>query len=218
VLALLATIQTAAPFNPVPASERNLLVAGIAIAAANWATWTWGWGRPQAEPGLGLRIQGCWAVALLAPAIVTQTVRPEALGAVLVPHQLPLKVGSLLLFLACLPYLLGLLPEAAPQGVPGASGRKQAASGAAGFALVRVLLWFPICGLFASVYVPVGGDELLAAVRFGISALGAAAVAIAIAANLTRRAARVTERLYDRAVLPLAAAVVILGAATSVIR
>jgi len=36
VLAIIAASQLAAPFNPLPATDRNLLVAGIALIGSGW--------------------------------------------------------------------------------------------------------------------------------------------------------------------------------------
>src|SRR5438270_6374340 len=76
LLALAAATQLAAPFNPVPATDRNLLVAGIALIGAAWLLWTWGWSREELEPGLMLSVQLCWLVALLVPAIQPETFKP----------------------------------------------------------------------------------------------------------------------------------------------
>ena len=60
-------------------------------------------------------MQAAWLVAVLAPAVVPESVRPETLGAVMVNALLPLKVACGLLYLASLPVLMQLLPAAAPQ-------------------------------------------------------------------------------------------------------
>ena len=204
LLALLAATQVAVPFNPVAAGDRNLLVATLALVGTAWITWTWGWHRREADPRLMLLVQFAWLVALLAPAVVPQNLRPQALGAVLVPALLPLKLAAGCLYLLCLPALMQLIPEAAPQGLPGASGRARPSLEQAGFGVVRVLLWLPYCGLFASLYFPPAGEDLFGLVRFALVTWGAAAIAISIAANLVRRRAGTTRALYLRVVGPFA--------------
>ena len=204
LLAFLAATQVAVPLNPLPASERNLLVATIALAGTAWLTWTWGWNRREADPRLMLVAQMAWLVALLAPAIEPQNLRPQALGSIVVPALLPLKLAAGLLYLLCLPALMQLIPEAAPQGLPGAAGRKRPGLEQAGFGLVRVLMWLPYCGLFASLYFPPAGDDALGLLRFAVITMGAAMVAVSIAANLVRRHRGATRILYLRIVGPFA--------------
>jgi len=139
LMALLATTQVAIPFNPLPPADRNLLVAMMALVGAAWMTWTWGWHRRAADPRLMLVVQFAWLVALLAPAVVQENLRPQVLGAVLVPALMPVKVSASILYLLCLPALLQLLPEAAPQGLPGASGPGRPGLEQAGFGVLRVL-------------------------------------------------------------------------------
>src|SRR6202022_3039045 len=98
-----------------------------------------------------------WLVALLAPAVVAQSLRPRVLGAVLLVSQLPLKILAAALFLVCLPVLLHLLPEAAPEGVPGSGEAAGEGAGkgpeGTGFAGVRMLLWVALCGLLGAAFV-----------------------------------------------------------------
>ena len=129
--------------------------------------------------------------------------------------QLPLKLACGVLYLACLPALLMLLPESAPQGPPGALARARTPE-EGGFIALRVLLWMPTCGLFASLFFPLA-DDALGLLRFLLVSLGAAAVAIAIAANLTRRPAGVTRLLYERLALPFAGFAVVVAALTAVL-
>jgi hypothetical protein len=214
LLALLASTQLAAPFNPLAPTQRNLLVAMLALASATWLAWAWGWSRGGLDARLSLVAQGCWLVALLAPALVSQTLRPQVVGAVVLPAQLALKVVAGALFLLCLPVLLQLLPQAAPQGTPGAvlldpSGDQ------AGFAAARALLWMPQCGLFASVFFP-GAEDALGLLRFLASTLAAAAVAIALALVVTRWRPGWAPVLYFRLVPPFVALALLLAVAVAV--
>ena len=202
VMALLAATQLAIPLSPVPSGERNLMVAAIALATAGWAAWAWGWTRPDLNPRLVLSVQAAWLVAVFVPAVVPENLRPETLGAVMISSLLPVKVACGVLYLLCLPVLMQLIPEAAPQGLPAASGRRDPGLEAAGFGLVRVLLWLPYCGLFTSLFFPPFGDDALGLLRFlGVTA-GSGAVAIFVAANLVRRSATTTNRLYGWVVVP----------------
>jgi hypothetical protein len=202
LMTLLAATQLAIPLNPVPDGERNLMVAAIALATAGWAAWAWGWNRRELNPQLVLAVEAAWLLAVFAPAVVPENLRPEALGAVMISSLLPLKVACGVLYLFCLPVLMQLIPEAAPQGLPAASGRREPGLEAAGFGLVRVLLWLPYCGLFASLYFPPFGDDPVGLLRFlGVTA-GSAALAIFLAANLVRRTATTTKRLYGWVVVP----------------
>ena len=204
LLALLATIELAAPYNPVPATDRNLLIAGVALAGAAWLLWTWGWSRGELDPRLMLVIQLCWLVALLVPAIQPQTLKPQTLGNIQLDPILPVKVACGLLYLLCLPALLHLIPEAAPQGVPGAAGRRPTGLEGAGFSALRLLLWLPYCGLFASIFFPSGGDDPLDLLRFLGLVAGAAAISVAISLNLIYRGAVFTNRFVTMVVVPFA--------------
>jgi hypothetical protein len=212
ILALAAATQLAAPLNPVPPAERNSLVAAAALLGASWLTWAWGWGRRAAAPQVVLAVQACWLLAVLLPSIEPGNLRPQALGAVVLGNQVPLKLACGLLYLGCLPGLLMLLPESAPQGPPGVAG-KGSAPEESGFVLVRGLLWMPYCGLFTSLFSP-SADGATGVLRFLLATVGAAAVAIAIAANLTRRPAGVTRLLYVRLALPFAGFAVLVAGLT----
>lgn len=218
LLAMIAATQMAVPFNLVPAGERNLAVAAIALAGASWAAWTWGWGRREFRPRLMLIVQACWLVAVLAPAGVAENLRPQALGQLLVPAQLPVKVAAGILYLLCLPALLQMIPEAAPQGVPGATGRRRTDAEAAAFGILRVLLWPVCCELFASLFFPPPGDDLLGVLRLLAEVAGTAVVAIALGVLLTRRRAEATRRLYMRVGAPFAVVVLATGMLTQMIR
>jgi len=211
ILALAAATQLAAPLNPVPPAERNSLVAAAGLLGASWLTWSWGWGRRAAAPQVMLAVQACWLLAVLLPSIEPGNLRPQALGAVVLGNQVPLKLACGLLYLAALPGLLMLLPESAPLGPPGA-GRARAPE-ETGFTVVRALLWLPYCGLFSSLFFP-AAEGPLGVLRFLLATAGAAAVAIAIAANLTRRPAGITRVLYLRLALPFAGFAVLVAALT----
>src|SRR5207302_9690116 len=88
LLAVLAVVQAAAPFNPVPLGERNVIVAAAALGFAAWAELAL---DPDlvATPGLMFVIQACWVLAVLGPAIEPQSLRPQVLGNTLVPELLP---------------------------------------------------------------------------------------------------------------------------------
>lgn len=204
LLAVLASAQLAAPYNPVPPLERNLLVAAVALLAAAWLAWARGW--TASGPLLALVTQACWLVALLGPAVVSQTLRPQALGAVALPAQLPLKVGSAVLYLVCLPGVLQLLPDLAPGAGP--EPEAQTAGG-------RLLLWLPVCGLFASLFLPPASGDALGAARFLAVCGGAAAAAIGLGAGLAGRA--VPAGHYLRVAVPLAGLVLAAAAVTSAI-
>lgn len=216
ILAVVAAVQVAAPFSPVPAAERNTLVAAFALAGANWLTWGWGWDRPDLRPKLLLGAQSGWLLAVLLPAVVPETVRPQALGALLIPSFLPLKIACGSLYLACLPPLLQLVPEGAPQGTPGAPGRGARRSEEMGFGAVRALLWLPYCGLFASLFFPSSGEDILGLGRFLALTAGAAALTTALAGNLVRRPPGMTQALYRRLVLPFAVFTFLVALLTSI--
>jgi hypothetical protein len=198
LLAVLAATQLAAPLNPVSPVERNLLVAAVALAATMWLGWAPAWAPAGAR--LTLLVQVCWLVALLAPALLSETLRPQALGAVVVPAAMPLKVAAALLALVCLPVLLRLpATEDGPEGEAGL--------------LSRPFLWLPLCGLFVSLALPPGPEDLGGAARFVVATLLVAGAAILLAALAARIPA--LGRLYPRLLPPLALVVLGLAAVTS---
>ena len=141
-LALVAAAQVSAPLNPIPGVNRSLLVAGVALVAAGWSAWAaGGWGVRAGR--VLLAVQAAWVVAVFVPAALAETVRPQALGAVQVPVELPSRLAAGALCLLCLPVLLGLA-GAAPTPLRPA----------------RALLWMPFCGLFVSEFLPPGGQDL----------------------------------------------------------
>jgi len=196
LLATLAATQLAVPFSPVPPVERNLVVAAIATAAAVWLAGTPGW--RAGEAGRTLLVQVCWLVALLAPALASQSLRPQALGAVVVPSALPLKVAAGVLALLCLPAMLRL--------APGDLGEPADAGGAA-----RLPLWLPVCGLLVSLFLPPSGDDVGGLLRFLAATLATAAAAIGLAVATRGRT------VYPRVLAPFALAVVAIAAVTSVL-
>src|SRR5260370_7528738 len=152
---MLASVQLSAPFTPVPSDERNLIVAAIALGLTVWAELALGI-ELFSEPGL-LRVVRCWRlVGVAGPAVEPQSLRPQVLGAVLVPSLLPLKVASGALYLLCLPALLKQWPLPRP-GERRARLRLDA---------MRVLCWWPYCGLFATLYFPPAPADLLGIARF----------------------------------------------------
>ncbi len=203
LLVLVAATQLAAPLSPVPGSERNLLPAVVALAGAAWLTWAWGWERPGCDPGLLLMVQGCWLVSVLGPVIALENLRPQVLGTIVVPALLPLKLACAVLYLLCLPVLLHLAAEAAPQGLPGHASPAGPSLEQAGFTAVRVLLWLPYCGLFASVFLP-PGDDLAGLARFAGGTVLAALAAVGLGVLLRRSRAHTARRLYLRLVVPFA--------------
>jgi hypothetical protein len=168
---MLAVTQAAFPLNPVPAGERNLLVAAIALVSAGWAAWVWTRDEQALDPRLLLPVQCAWLLAVFAPAIVPETLRPESLGAILVQKLLPLKVACGVLYLLCLPVLLQLVP----------AGRA--------YPFLRVLLWLPYCALFTSLFFPPFADDAGGLLRFLGVCAAAALAALLLAAYLLRHRA-----------------------------
>src|SRR5260370_1715462 len=152
---MLASVQLSAPFTPVPSDERNLIVAAIALGLTVWAELALGI-ELFGEPGLLLGGACCGIVAVRGPAVEPQRLRPQVLGAVLVPSLLPLKVASGALYLLCLPALLKLWPLPRP-GERRARLRLDA---------MRVLCWWPYCGLFATLYFPPVASDSIGIARF----------------------------------------------------
>jgi hypothetical protein len=204
LLALVAALQLALPYNPVPTADRNLLVAALALVGSAWLLWAWGWNRGELEPRLMVIVQLCWLVALLVPAIEPQTLKPQTLGNIHLNPGLPVKVASGLLYLMCLPALLHLIPESAPQGVPGGAGRRAPGLEGSGFSALRLLLWLPYCGLFVSLFFAVGGDDVVDLLRFLGLVAGTAAIGVAISVNLIYRGAVFTSRFVNLVLVPFA--------------
>jgi hypothetical protein len=201
LLAVLAAVQLAIPFNPVHPVERNLLVAAVSLAGVSWLGWARAWSGPPEGARLLLVAQACWLVALLAPALISESLRPQVLGAVAVPAAIALKIAAAALYLLCLPMLLGLVPE----------GERQS-----GVSLTRALLWLPLCGLFAALFFPPAPDSGLGLLRFAALTLAVAGAAVLIAALARRRQPFPTALLYLRVAPALAALVLLVAAAIAV--
>jgi hypothetical protein len=191
LLAMLAVTQFAAPFNPVPTADRNLVIAAIAIGFTAWAELAL---DPElvARPGLVLVIQSCWLLSVLGPAVEPESLRPQVLGNVLVPALLPVKVASGFLYLLCLPALMRLWPMAPP-----AERRTRPR-----FNATRTMLWFPYCGLFTTLFLPPSADDVTGLIRYlGITFI-AALLCVLAGSLLARRGAERARGLYTRAVAP----------------
>lgn len=206
LLAMLAVVQTGAPFNPVPPAERNVIIAVVALGFTAWAELALDT-ELVATPGLMLVIQACWVLAVLGPAIEPQSLRPQVLGNVLVPALLPVKVASGFLYLLCLPPLLRLWPLAPP-----ADRRARPR-----FNTARALVWIAYCALFATLFFPPQGDDAGGVARFAGLVAGAALVTILAGALLSRRGAEHARGLYARAVTPYSLLVLALVVGTLII-
>lgn len=203
---MLAAVQLAVPFNPVPSEERNLVVAAVAIAFTVWVELALTL-ELVPEPGLLLVIQFCWLLAVLGPAVQPESLRPQVLGNVLVPALMPLKVASGILYLLCLPALLQLWP------LPPPGDRRSRPR----FDSARALCWFPYCGLFTTLFVPPPADDAVGLLRFYGLSLGTAALAIAAGLLMRRQGSKLVRRLYRRGVAPYGLAVLVVVVATSII-
>ena len=203
---MLAAVQMAVPFNPMPSEERSVVVAAIALGWTVWAELALGV-ELFGEPGLLLLVQCCWLVAVLGPAVELQSLRPQVLGAVLVPALLPLKVASALLYLLCLPAMLKLWPLSLP-------GERRARRR---FDVMRGLCWWPYCGLFATLFFPPPGQDLVGVTRFAGVAVGVAALCLLAGWVIGRMGAEPARRLYRRAVAPYAGLVLAVVVVTSLL-
>jgi hypothetical protein len=204
VCSILAAVQLAVPFNPVPSEERSVVVAAIALAFTAWAELALTV-ELVAEPRLLLIVQFCWLLAVLGPAVQPESLRPQVLGNVLVPALLPLKVACGVLYVLCLPALLRLWPFV-PKGDRRAHPRLNVA---------RALCWFPYCGLFTTLFFPPSDNDAFGLLRFfGITAL-VAAVLIGVGAVMERRGAVVARGLYTRVITPFALVVLVMVVGTT---
>jgi hypothetical protein len=202
---VLAAVQLAAPFNPVPGDERSVVLAVVALAFTAWAELALTV-EFVAEPGLLIVIQVCWLLAALGPAVQPESLRPQVLGNVLVPGLLPVKIACAFLYLLCLPALLRLWPFSAP-------GERRGRRRLDG----RVLMWFPYCGLFTTLFLPPPSDDLVGLLRFfGVTFL-VAAIVIGVGALVRTRGAALARGLYLRAVTPYAGLVLLIVVATSIL-
>ena len=204
VCSILAAVQLAVPFNPMPSEERSVVVAVIALGFTVWAELALTV-ELVAEPKLLLIVQFCWVLAVLGPAVQPESLRPQVLGNVLVPALLPLKAACGVLYVLCLPALLRLWPFA-PAGDRRTHQRLNAA---------RALCWFPYCGLFTTLFFPPSSDDGLGLLRFfAITALVAAAL-IAVGAVMDRRGAALARGLYVRVITPYALVVLVMVVVTN---
>jgi hypothetical protein len=206
VCAILAAVQVAAPFNPVPTDERSVVIAAVALAFTVWAELALTVEHVP-EPGLMLVVQFCWLLAVLGPAVQPESLRPQVLGNVLVPALLPVKVACGFLYLLCMPALLRLWP------VSVAVDRRSSPR----INLARAMCWFPYGALFTTLFFPPSADDLAGLARFFVLTFAAAAVVIAAGLVLDRRGAAVARGLYMRVVPPYAALVLLLVVGTSIL-
>jgi hypothetical protein len=206
LFAIVVAVQMAAPFNPVPSGERNVIVAAIVLAFTLWAALTLSVEFVSA-PGLLLVIQFCWLLAVLGPAVQPESLRPQVLGNVLVPALLPAKIASGFLYLLCLPALMLLWPLTPP------SERRSRPR----FDSVRVLCWLPYCGLFTTLFFPPAANDALGVMRFFGITLAVCALCIVAGALMARRGTDAARGLYRRVVAPYALGVLVVVVITSVV-
>lgn len=204
--ATLAAVQLAAPLSPMPDQERSIVLAAAGLMFTTWAELALTV-EYAAEPGLMLLVQLCWLLAVLGPAVQPESLRPQVLGNVIVPGLLPVKVASALLYLLCLPALLRLWPMA-PRQDRRVKPRIDA---------VRILCWFPYCGLFTSLFITPSSDDLVGALRFFGATFLVAAFTLAAGFALRRRGAPAVREMYTRAVTPYAVLVLIAVIVTSIL-
>jgi hypothetical protein len=206
VCSILAAVQLAAPFNPVPTEERSVVIAAIALAFTVWAELALTVEHVPA-PGLLLLVEFCWLLAVLGPAVQPESLRPQVLGNVLVPALLPVKVACGVLYLLCLPALLRVWPLAPPVD------RRLKPR----FDTARALLWFAYCGLFTTLFVPPVTDDLGGLTRFFGITLGVALLMVVAGIAMERRGPEVARGLYSRAVPLFALLVLLLVVGTSLL-
>jgi len=152
-------------------------------------------------------VQACWLLAVLGPAIEPESLRPQVLGNVLVPALLPVKVAAGLLYMLCLPALMGLWPVAPP-----AERRARPR-----FNVTRTLLWFPYSGLFTTIFFPPAADDLSGVLRFFGITLIVALLGVLAGRLLTLRGAERARGLYVRAVAPYSVLLLVLIVVTLVL-
>jgi NADH:ubiquinone oxidoreductase subunit 6 (subunit J) len=204
LFSMLVAVQLAAPFNPLPSAERNVIVAAIVLASTLWVELALSVEFVPA-PGLLLVIQFCWLLAVLGPAVQPESLRPQVLGNVLVSSLLPVKIASGFLYLLCLPALLRLWPLTPP------SERRLRPR----IDTVRALCWLPYCGLFTTLFFPPSADDALGVVRFFVITLAVAVLCLVAGTLLVRRGAEAARGLYRRAVAPYAVVVLAVVVITS---
>ena len=204
LFSILVAVQIAAPFNPVPSAERNVVVAAIVLAFTVWVEVALTRDLGPA-PGLLLLVQFCWLLAVLGPAVQPESLRPQVLGNVLVAALLPVKATSGLLYVLCLPALLRLWPLTP---IDDRRARPR-------FDAVRALCWFPYCGLFATLFLPPSADDALGLLRFFGITLITIALSLGAGLLLARRGADSARAVYRRGVAPYAGLVLVLVVITS---
>lgn len=204
--AILAAVQVAAPFNPLPTDERSVVVAAVALAFTPWAELALTVEHVPA-PGVTLLVQFCWLLAVLGPAVQPESLRPQVLGNVLVPSLVPIKVACGVLYLLCLPALLRLWPLSAP-----ADRRARQRIDAA-----RALCWFPYTALFVTLFFPPPAEDLFGVVRFFALTFAALAVVMALGWLLDRVGEAAGRFVYTRLVPLYSVAVLALIVATSLL-
>lgn len=204
ICSVLAAVQMAAPFNPVPPEERSVVVAAIALAFTVWAELALTVEHVP-DPGVLLVVEFCWLLAVLGPAVQPESLRPQVLGNVLVPVLLPVKVASGFLYLLCLPALLRVWPLSPP-----ADRRSRHR-----FELARALSWFSYCGLFTTLFFPPSPDSVAALLRFFGITLAVAGLMVVAGLVMDRRGPALARGLYTRAMPPFALLVLLLVIGTS---
>ncbi|HVB77475.1 MAG TPA: hypothetical protein VNI34_06710 [Candidatus Nitrosotalea sp.] len=165
-ISLLASAQLAMPLSPLSPLDSDLGVALVALALVGWLAWADLGGAASARRLL--IYQGLWSLAVLAPGIPAQNLRPQVVAVLLVPGATEVKVLAGVLYVLCLPGLLGLSARA-PMARP-----------------IRTLLWFPYCGLFVSEFIFPGSGDAAGAARFIALSLLLALFVLALA-GLWRR-------------------------------
>jgi lysylphosphatidylglycerol synthetase-like protein (DUF2156 family) len=82
---------------------------------------------------------------------------------------------------------------------------------------MRVLCWWPYCGLFATLFFPPPPDDLLGLARFLGVSLAVAGFCMLAGVYMGRRGLDVARDVYRRAVAPFAGLVLVLVAVTSLL-
>lgn len=206
VCAVVASVQLAAPLNPVPGDERSVVLAAVALAFTAWAELALTV-EFVAEPGMLLVVQVCWLLAVLGPAVQPESLRPQVLGNVIVPALLPVKIACAFLYLLCMPALLRIWPF-----TPAADKRMRPRLDAG-----RLLSWFPYCGLFTTLFLPPPTEDFVGLVRFFGITFGVAAIVIAFSSLMRRRGVDAARGLYTRVIAPFAGLVLGIVVVTSVL-
>jgi hypothetical protein len=204
LFSILVAVQLAAPLNPVPSAERNVIVAAVVLAFTLWAELALSVEFVPA-PGLLIVVQFCWLLAVLGPAVEPESLQPQVLGNLLVSSLLPVKVASGFLYLLCMPALLRLWPLTPP------TERRSRPR----FDTLRALCWLPYCGLFATLFFPPSADDAPGLLRFFGITVAVAALCILAGTLMSRRGAAAARRLYYRAVAPYAVLVLAVVLITS---